>query len=389
MKFSFVLLTVCLISASCAAQDICGQLKGIDASFSDAYKKVIGINNPSASDRAELKDLYSSYRQFLAENKATGMGAAVALKIISQYAYVLLQEKKFKEGLAEIRFGMDNFIEHIERGGEWCYVAFKGNISYDENAVQDNVDNFLCAGTLLCFELNETAYAQQILMKVAERDLIGSNPPMNIAAAKIFKYKMNRQEFDDTCFYAAYGAMLSDYEEKSVTQAMNDLNDAIQNLHSSNGVSTIKVITDPKRISYRPPMVKRYKYLNFYDYYIRLYKYLVEKKSDIFFQHETLKMFLKTFNADKNGGIDVAFLHTLARGTNFSPDAIKEIIKEGDKELIGLLADFIWKYCSSKDDDMVLIYGGYLCYYNLGDKKTGDKLYKKLNQFKERFPKLE
>jgi hypothetical protein len=389
MKFSLILFSFCLLSATCAAQDICGELNEIDTSFASAYKKVIDADNPSNADRTYLKNLYFSYRKFLAENKATGLGAVVAIKMIGQYGFVLLKEKRFKEGLAEMRFGMDNFLEQIERGDQWCYVAFKGNISYTEKNVQVAVDNFLCAATLLAFELNETAFAQQMLMKVAERDLIGSNTQMNKAASKILKYKINRQEIDDTCFYAAYAVMLSDYEQKSIADAMTALNDAVENYQSNHGISTITIITDPKLISYRPPMVKRYKYLNFYEYYVRLYKYLAEKNATISFQHQVLKMFLKSFNADKNGGINVDFRNTLANGTSLSPDPIKEIIKAGDTELIELLADFIWKYCSSKYDNITLIYGSYLCYYNLGNKKMANKVYKKLGSFKDRFPRLD
>jgi hypothetical protein len=389
MKFSFVLFVLCLLSIHCAAQDICGELNAIDTSFNNAYQRVIDKENPSTADRTYLKNLYYSYRKFLVDNKATGIAAVIALKMVAHYGDVLYQEKRFKEGIAEIRFGMDNFLENIERGYASCYVAFKGNIYYTEQGVQENVDVFIRTATELSFKLNETALPQQILMKLAERDLIGSNPQMNTAAGMILKYKISKQQIDDTCFYAAYAVLVSDYEQKSVRQAMNDLNDAIDNLHSLNGITAMKIITDPKRISYRPPMVKRYKYLNFYDYYIRLYKYLVEKNGGILAQHDVLKMFLQTFNADKNGGINVDFRNTIANGTSLSPDPIKEIIKGGDTELIQLLADFISKYCSSKFDNVALIYGGYLCYYNLGDKKMANKIYKKLSSVKDRFPKLD
>jgi hypothetical protein len=390
MKFSLVLFLLCILSGSCAAQDICGELNAIDTSFNNAYKKVIDTDSPSAADRTYLENLYFNYRKFLADNKATGLAAIIALKMVAHYGDVLFQEKKFKEGLAEIRFGMDHFLEYIERGSAWCYVAFKGNISYTEEGVQENVDIFMRTATQLSFELNETALPQQVLIKLGERDLIGSNPQMNKAAGMILKYKISRQQIDDTCFYAAYGVLVSDYEQKSVRQAMDDLNDAIGNLHSLNGITAMKIITDPKLISYRPPMVKRYKYLNFYDYYIRLYKYLVQKNGGMLAQHDALKMFLKTFNADKNGGINVDFLNTIANGTNLSPEPIKAIIKEGDTELIQLLADFIWKHCTSKYDNVRLIYGGYLCYCHLGDKKMAKKIYKRLGQNPDsRFPKLD
>jgi hypothetical protein len=390
MKFSLIFILLCIVSTRIVSQDICGELEGIESSFKKAYEKVYDENYPLAADRSYLKDLYSSYRKFLTENKATGLAAVVALKVVTQYAYVLYKEKKFKEGIAEVRFGMDNFLEHLERGYEFCYVVFKGNISYTEASVQISVDNFLNVATLLSFELNETSLPQKILMKVAERDLIGSNSQMNMAAHKILKYKIAKQEIDDTCFYAAYGTLISDYEEKSVRQATEDLNDAIANLNN-NAISAMQIITDPKRISYRPPMVKRYKYLNFYEYYIRLYKYLASQKNGTMqAQHWALKMFLQTFNADKNGGIDVEFQHMLANGNKASPGGIKDIIEEGDTELIQLLADFIRKYCSgSRYDDVDLIYGGYLCYYHLGDKKMANKLYKKMGNTNGRLPKLD
>ncbi|MEO7308067.1 MAG: hypothetical protein ABIR78_10545 [Ferruginibacter sp.] len=389
MKFLLVPLALFIFSTTCVAQDICGELQGMDTSFTKAFERVYNESSPSASDRKYLKELYFSYRKFLVDNNATGIAALVGLKIVTQYGYVLFQEKKIKEGIEEVRFGLANFLEHIERSEARCYVAFKGNISYEGKKVEVIVDNFLKVSTLLSFELNEPSLPQQILMKVAERDLIGSNSQMNMAAHKILKYKIKRQEIDDTCFYAAYAELLSDYEEKSVQQAIDDLNDAIDNLHSPTGISAMKIITDPKLISYRPPMVKRYKYLNFYEYYIRLYKYLAQKGT-MQSQHSVLKMFLQTFNADKNGGINVDFLTLLGRGSKTSPDPIRDIIKTGDTELMQLLADFIWKYCSSsKYDDIWLIYGGYLCYYNLGDKKMAGKIYKRLGKNPdERFPKL-
>jgi len=94
MKFYLVVFVLCLQSVNCVAQDICGELVSIDTSFTNAYNKVANKNSPSAADKVYLKSLYFSYRNFFAENKATGVAAVVALKVITQYAFTLYDEKK-------------------------------------------------------------------------------------------------------------------------------------------------------------------------------------------------------------------------------------------------------------------------------------------------------
>lgn len=394
MKCIVVFIALSLFSIRGLAQgDICGDLIAIDSSFSNAFEKVYNADKPVNSDRLYLKKLYDYYRKILFDNKSSEMASLVGIQLINRYVFILNQEKKDNEAMAEILFGMENFLENIERGTAKCYVVFKGDISYKESQVQKIVDNFIYVSTLVAFAKNTPSFAEKILMVAAERDLLGSNAEMYMASLQLLQYKITKHEIDDTCFFAAYSQLIASHEPLSIKQASYNLRLAIDNSNSGITVDPLKIITDPTFITFRPAMVKRYKYLNFYDYYIRLYKYQAAADSNIEVQHAILKMFLKTFNADKNNGINVDFLHTLSRGNGASPDAIKAIIEAGDKELIQLLADFILEHCSKSNawfDDRKLIYGGYLCYYSLGDIKKANKTYKKVSKTPDdRFPKIE
>ena len=264
MKCIVVFITVCLFSIKGFAQtDICGDLKSIDTTFSNAFNKVYNVDKPLSSDRLYLKKLYDYYRKFLTDNASSDMSSLTGIQMINQYAFILYQEGKDNEAEAEIIFGMQHFLENIERGDARCYVAFKGYISYTEKQVQRITNNFVYVGTLIAFKKNNPSFALKLLMKAAERDLLGSNPEMYMASLQMLQYKITKHEIDDTCFFAAYGQLIASHEPLSIKQASYNLRLAIENSNSGIIVDPLKIITDAKFITLRPAMVKRYKYLNF------------------------------------------------------------------------------------------------------------------------------
>lgn len=385
MKTAGLLFCCFLFPLILCAQDVCSELEKWDNDFTARCKSFLSLQHPTTADWQTYRDAYMSYRSVLDANKDAQVVPLVGLTMASQYCFDLYKRNKYAEAMEEIKFAYDHFLENVERGEARCYAAFVGRFGFSQPQVQHVGTNFFYVGTYVATDLNDYAFAQKLLMKTDERELLGNFYECNLACTRIFRYKMQKGEIDEACFTAAYGYMMSNYQ-KVMTQRFDSLTPGVD-------ANPMDVIVNPAFIKYKPARLTRYNYLDYHDYFTNLYSYLAGSNAAEKEQQQTLKMFIRVFNAErKRNGINQDFLKLLGRGVGDKPDAIDAIIQSGDKELVQLLADFINDNIKNNGyyNNMKLIYGGYLCYHHLGNKKMADKLYKRVSKTPdERFKRID
>jgi|GEM_PF-3062844 len=399
MKRSVLILSLALFFfTNVTAQITCSQLGEKEASFTTLANKYFDISTPSARDIAEFEGNCTAYKSFfeqaIRENiYDLNMPRTLGLKVVMAHLQQLAALGKYQAVANEARYGYDYFFRFIDFSDNPEVRCSKGNSSMI--LTRDNFRNvatpFICEAVNASLEINNPALASFIFMGGTYKNALKRTGNLNETAGALMQYRLDHKLIDDTTFIVAYTYLNTLREHKSMMQLMKGFMKFPEE-------DALKVITDPIFIKHAPPLVKRgmYDYYPYAEYFEDLYAYLKDDSAYLPIQHGVLKMLFKVYNANDKVGIDVLHMSGYLRGSREgqAPGAkamptIQKIIDAGDKELMLLLADFIRDVYKKSDSFPSEDYGAYLLYHALGDERSANKMYSRIEKrVRDRYIKL-
>ncbi len=392
MKKNFLaLLFFTSVFTTAFCQNFCANMRDKERSFNELSKKYFDLLTPTAKEQSAYEAACITYKSIFAEAASQNIldhniPQMLGLKVSMLYMKSLEDQGKYKKVLEEATDAYEHFFRLIyfyEKNTATCGVSSGSSMVLTKENFQTIASPYLCITINAAFETNDPDLACGFFMGGIYNEGFKRTADVNKIAGRVMQYRLKRNLVDDTTFMAAYNYLNSMYTEKSLFQLMNGFGTFPEE-------DAIKVITDPMFVSHKFPEVRRLQFAYYPDsyYFQDLYEYLKGKDSiNTYLEHNVLKMLLKVYYANKKEGIDVMRLSGALSccvrndetGTKIIP-AIQKMIDGGDKELMKLLADYIREVYNKDDYFPDMHYGAYLLYHALGDEKSADKMYNRIEK---------